>query len=365
MAAPILTTPIPDFVANENQSYSLNLNSFFSGATSFTITGFPPNNGHPRGILFNGSPFLFRGDSLTFSGVTGKISGLPQDGFTIPVPGSPDPTPSFTVKVTAKNSDGSKTDTFKFDIAKDVRGNSNITGLPKFDNVINARDGNDTIRGNTGNDSLIGDTGNDSLLGSTGNDSLLGGKGNDILKGGADNDILTGDVGSDKLFGEAGNDSLAGNGDNDTLDGGEGNDFLQGLNNDDLLIGAGGNDSLNGDAGNDTLIGANPASSKPGNGEIDTLTGFTGNDIFVLGDSLKCCYYDDKDNADYAVIPVFSQTEDKIQLCGSPSDYTLVSAPFGIDATGIYYGSDLDLIGIVQGDGINGLDLTASYFDYV
>ncbi|MBR8829301.1 MAG: hypothetical protein DSM107014_15620 [Gomphosphaeria aponina SAG 52.96 = DSM 107014] len=414
MPAPILISPILDQRVNENQSLPLafptNLNDYFSGATSFTITGFPSNFGEPRGFLFRGTTFPFRGVSTTdTTSAIGIISGLPQGGFTASA--GPLPSPSaYNVTVTAKNSSGSVSDTFKVDILKDTKGNSSILGLPAFDNYINGRNGNDTIRGNTGNDylngdtendllvgssgadTLLGDNGNDKLQGGTGNDSLLGGVGNDSLTADAGNDFLDGDAGldtldggdgDDNLFGGTENDSmLGGNGndvlnggsgvdilkgrnDNDTLTGDEGNDNLFGDAGNDSLIGGKGNDNLQGSSGNDILIGANPLEANPGNGERDALTGGSGSDVFVIGDDISGfnrVFYDNQGTNDYGLITDFSQSLDTIQLSGSSADFTLGSVSIPAPGTGIFLNSDL--VAIVQGD-ITGLNLNASYFTYV
>lgn len=81
-----------------------------------------------------------------------------------------------------------------------------------WDEVINAKDGDDSV------DALGG------------NDLLDGGRGNDSLYGGADNDTVQGGVGNDALYGDdyylefVGNDVMEGGAGNDTLNGGLGDD---------------------------------------------------------------------------------------------------------------------------------------------
>ena len=133
-----------------------------------------------------------------------------------------------------------------------TEGSDRITGFA-WNDVIDARGGDDYVQsdqgddrvdGGSGNDTLYGATGNDTLLGSDGNDELSGAEGADVLRGGAGNDTLLGDI--DWLNGSAPSDG------NDDLDGGDGNDSLFGGGGDDTLQGGAGNDTLRGASGNDT-----------------------------------------------------------------------------------------------------------------
>ncbi|MEG4446707.1 Ig-like domain-containing protein, partial [Microcoleus sp. AT9_B4] len=115
------------------------------------------------------------------------------------------------------------------------------------DNVINARDGNDTVFGLGGNDRLVGEKGND---------NLNGGSGNDELRGQSDNDTLVGEGGNDLLDADSGNDSVDGGGDSDRILGGMGNDTLYGQGGDDYLTGWTENDFIYGGPGNDLIYGS-------------------------------------------------------------------------------------------------------------
>lgn len=83
--------------------------------------------------------------------------------------------------------------------------------------VINAGNGDDTVRGGSsddvmngqaGNDSLVGGGGDDSLVGEIGNDTLVGGAGDDTLVGGAGLDlfVFSGNFGRDRIIGFSAND---------------------------------------------------------------------------------------------------------------------------------------------------------------
>lgn len=61
----------------------------------------------------------------------------------------------------------------------------------RFDDVINAFGGRDT---------LVAGDGNDRLLGGGGNDLLIGGKGDDSLSGGGEDDRLRGGLGADRFY---------------------------------------------------------------------------------------------------------------------------------------------------------------------
>jgi serralysin len=131
-----------------------------------------------------------------------------------------------------------------------------------------------------------------------------------------------------------------------------------------------GNDLLLGGSSNNALVGVDP-SSTAGKGEIDTLIGAGNRDRFILGDANRV-YYNDGDSTtngsnDYANIVGFSATTgDVIQLQGKAADYSLGTAPAGVNAgTAIYnnLSGEPELIGIVQNT--SGLSLTDSYFNYV
>lgn len=153
-------------------------------------------------------------------------------------------------------------------------------GTPSRD-VIDAGDGNDTIRGRGGNDTLSGGLGNDSIIVRAETSSLSGsysgGAGQDVLQ--INVDARVGGVGTfdfgittnytiteiETIFlvglgsranvikGSAGAEQLYGGNVSDTLDGGEGNDSLFGGNGNDLLLGNLGADSMSGGGGIDTI----------------------------------------------------------------------------------------------------------------
>lgn len=93
-------------------------------------------------------------------------------------------------------------------------------------NVMDGREGNDTIRS-------LG--GNDNVQGGDGNDRIDAGAGNDIARGGDGDDRLLGGAGADRLFGDAGNDLLDGGGARDRLTGGAGGDTFVFGNGDTVL----------------------------------------------------------------------------------------------------------------------------------
>jgi Ca2+-binding RTX toxin-like protein len=103
-------------------------------------------------------------------------------------------------------------------------GGNDLVLLSRFDDYLNARAGNDTIRSGYGEDTLFGDSGNDSIDGGASNDNLFGGNDNDRILGGSGNDILAG---------------------------GDGIDFLRGGNGDDILTGSTGADTFYFSAGDD------------------------------------------------------------------------------------------------------------------
>jgi Ca2+-binding RTX toxin-like protein len=204
-----------------------------------------------------------------------------------------------------------------------------LTGTNQDDQIF-GDSGDDTITGEDGNDSLSGDGGGDSLLGGNGIDTLAGGDNNDTLLGGVGEDILNGGNNQDRLLGEEGNDRLVGGTDNDSLEGG---------------------------AGNDILFGFDPRNLGVQLNEQDTLVGGVGKDLFILGDKNQV-YYDDRNSqtegsADYALIRDFNLAQDKIQLKG---DRSLYSLSFYNDAQGttlanIFYrqpGATPERVGILK-----------------
>jgi peptidoglycan/xylan/chitin deacetylase (PgdA/CDA1 family) len=150
-----------------------------------------------------------------------------------------------------------------------------------------------------------------------------------------------------------------------------GNDTLTAGNQNHLVIGGTGNDILTGGSGRDVLVGVDPNSTTAGRGEIDILTHSGQGDRFILGDTNRVYYNDgnslDRGLNDYAKIVGFSATAgDVIQLKGRAGDYSLRTPPTGLGTgTAIYNNlfGQRELIGIVQNG--SGLNLTASYFNYV
>jgi Ca2+-binding RTX toxin-like protein len=166
------------------------------------------------------------------------------------------------------------------------------------------------------------------------------------------------------LIGTPYNDNLQGFANNDTLDGNSGNDSINGGDGNDNVIGGAGNDTVNGGAGNDLIIGVNPYSNTPGINEVDNLAGGVGGDTFVLGNNTTV-FYDDNNitnagTGNYALITDFNLNEDKIQLQGAKSNYSLTVSGSN---TSIYLnkpsGEPAELIAIIQG--VTGLDINASY----
>jgi Ca2+-binding RTX toxin-like protein len=211
-------------------------------------------------------------------------------------------------------------------LANEITGNSS-------DNVLQGRDGNDTLTGNGGADDLFGGNHDDWLHGGVGDDFLDGGDGNDHLFGQGDYDVLNGGIGNDvldggeEMAGGSGNDeyyvysttaavfeftngghdtvistvdytlpfgvedlmmaagyagldgtgnelgnTLVGNESFNILEGRDGNDFLDGGAHNDTLRGGAGNDTLYGDVGMDTLEGGTGADQMIGGGGYDTYS---------------------------------------------------------------------------------------------
>ena len=132
---------------------------------------------------------------------------------------------------------------------------------------------------------------------------------------------------------------------------------------DDRVNGGSGNDLVSGGGGDDTLSGITTLSPQPGFGEIDVLIGNGGNDVFVLGqllqNAMESVFYNDGDpntdgTDDYAAIADFDieGKEDKIQLTGEASDYSLGASPENLPpGTAIFFNDDStsELIAIVEG----------------
>jgi Ca2+-binding RTX toxin-like protein len=89
----------------------------------------------------------------------------------------------------------------------------------------------------------------------------------------------------DTIYGYGGNDQLRGGNGNNEIHGGDGNDTLTGGNDIDALYGDNGDDSLTGGAGNDTLIGGSGNDNLNGGTGDDYLEGGDGNDAINGGGS--------------------------------------------------------------------------------
>ncbi len=190
-----------------------------------------------------------------------------------------------------------------------------------------------------------------------------------------------------ELTGTANNDTIdSGRGTslNDVIRGLAGNDDLKGRSGDDLLIGGTGNDTLNGGHDDDVIIGVDVNALNPGSAEVDVIIGsanITGSeDIIVLGDTNNV-FYSTSGIADRAIIKDFDaigNKQDKIQLKGTASDYTLESVTIGTGTntqtnTNILYvtpSGQPELIATVEGLGTGTADgqlnlLNTTNFDYV
>jgi Ca2+-binding RTX toxin-like protein len=304
--------------------------------------------------------------------------------------------------------DGSKTD-IKI-IADGGAGKDNL--------ITGAAD--DILSGSGGDDFLAGEKGDDIMRGGAGDDIMAwdDGDGDDIMRGGAgyDTTIFEGSVDlGDELTLEADGDlaifqrvnlvpvtldvddtekfEVSGLGGNDSLivkdlagtdveklffNGNEGDDSLDASKTDIKIIADGGkgDDVLIGGTNNDTLIGGAGSDTLTGGGGKDVLIGGNGSNTYVLAKA-NSVYYNDGDNStaglnDYALIEDFSKSQDEIWLEGSAGDYVIGASPIdGVNGSGIYLdtngsgtlGANDELIAVVEG--VNNLNLTANYFDYI
>ncbi len=153
-----------------------------------------------------------------------------------------------------------------------------------------------------------------------------------------------------------------------------GDDVIEGEAGQDILLGGQGSDRLDGGQGNDRLIGADPDSLTPGALQVDYLRGGEGQDTFVLGDT-NAAYYNYgfiNQILDVGVIEDFSVNEDRIQLHGSASDYTLrrFSSGTSLGSSGLNVGSGIGILTsqreiIAFVEDVNNLDLNSNNFEYV
>ncbi|MEE4146356.1 MAG: hypothetical protein V2I26_16245 [Halieaceae bacterium] len=105
----------------------------------------------------------------------------------------------------------------------------------RYDDVVHAGAGNDTVWGELGDDDLYGDDGDDNLIGDRYNDAAY-----------FESELLA--------YGDSLPELGAALHGNDRLYGGAGSDLLLGLGGDDLLAGGAGHDSLAGGVGDDTYL---------------------------------------------------------------------------------------------------------------
>ena len=120
----------------------------------------------------------------------------------------------------------------------------------------------------------------------------------------------------------------------------------------DKLTGLKGNDLLNG-IGN-RLQGSNFNPQKFTDAQVDVLIGGQGSDEFQLAD-IAGSFYQSKGRADHAVITDFNKS-DSLILFGKANRYQLTSIKGGERELS----RDDDLIAILRGQGIGGLDLDDS-----
>ena len=162
----------------------------------------------------------------------------------------------------------------------------------------------------------------------------------------------------------------------DILKGGGGNDVIIAFSGDDILDGGAGDDVLYGgqsqfdlDDDGETGDGRDPSSED--RQEVDTMTGGEGADLFVLGDEAGSYYVYIDENAigvadSHAIIMDFDPTGDldRIQLNGSPDDYTSTETPEG--HTVIYRSGFLRPELIAEIRNFTGFSFDpAGYIDYV
>lgn len=251
-----------------------------------------------------------------------------------------------------------------------------VQGSDQFSREIVGGSGADLIDGREGNDSVYGLGGDDILLGDDGRDFLFTGAGNDRAAGGNQDDSLFGASGNDTLNGGSGNDWLTGDDGNDTLEAGNGTDFLQGGEGDDYLLGgAFGFDHLKGGNGNDLLRGGSDRGILEGNAGDDRMIGSSSNDVMfggfgddyiVGGLSQDTIFGGSGDDIIIGVDVAGTSGTDDTAYGGSGSDYFYL----GNDDTNFYTGSgELHIedfsTSVTSGDWLvlNGTASNYTYFD--
>lgn len=221
----------------------------YSGPDSFTYTVLDGNGGSDTGTV----DVTVTPDPGPPVGPDGIVSGTPGDDV-IDLPYTGDP-------------DGDRID----------NDDAILPGEGPQDDVVEAGDGDDTVRGREGDDDIDGGAGDDDLRGDDGDDSLDGGDGDDTLRGDGGENTLTGGDGDDSLIGGPGD---------DTLEGGLGNDTALGGGGDDLIdtsapLTPGADFPLPDDGFNDPIDV--PVDPNPDN-DRDLVAGGAGNDTITTGD---------------------------------------------------------------------------------
>lgn len=148
---------------------------------------------------------------------------------------------------------------------------SDARAVSEFGFIVGAVAGS-SVTGGAGDDVIYGGTGAETLVGGKGNDALLGGIGDDVLRGGAGNDVLQGGAGDDVL--------RAGTGQN-VLDGGAGDDVIADGAGDAFIVGGAGNDILRVGTGNDIIA------FNRGDGHDTIFGGGDGGNTLSLGGGLR------------------------------------------------------------------------------
>ncbi|WP_208352882.1 calcium-binding protein [Pseudaestuariivita rosea] len=182
-----------------------------------------------------------------------------------------------------------------------------LLGLETAD-VVEARNGNDSIYGHGGNDTLRGGSGNDELYGGEGDDLIFGENGDDTILGGYGNDTMRGGIGADLIDGGFGFDhadysdaqhglsislnqeggvvrdgylatkhtlinieGIIGGNLGDYIEGSNIANEISGLAGNDKIFGFAGDDSINGGEGDDLISGGAGADTMESGGGLDTL----------------------------------------------------------------------------------------------
>jgi Ca2+-binding RTX toxin-like protein len=248
--------------------------------------------------------------------------------------------------------------------------------IEKYNDFIDAGNGDNFVVGGAGSDILISGSGNDTLEGDIRDVSQYSEAEYKIYKidpitqtpildaetglpyydsiyiEGLYSDLPFELHGDDYLDAGAGDDKLIGGGGNDTLIGGEGNDFLVGddqeltdLSGDDYLDGGQGNDYLEGGAGNDYLVGGSEEDELIGGEGDDRLYGGSGDDL--LGGQAGNDHLEGGDGDDWIQDFEDTTSSEFNFLSGGSGNDTLVSAD-GMDT--LQGGTGDDLLASGAGD---------------